>query len=214
MFLHRHMVNVIIHIAMVIIWCITPSYEFDVFKYEFVPGTEPLNAHITCGQTDCEMTCSYDCKNAIIDGCDALSLSVDCSSNICENTHIHCPISTNSSCQVTCNSYSSCYQTVIIGSKNANLEINAYENSFKYGTVVAKEIYKLNITCFSDYSCYQTNVFSSEADIVNIGCYDQRSCSTLKVYANNAKDVFVYGETGEYTFCNAIIYAHNAGNSD
>ena len=146
---------------------------------------------------DCSSEFDDGCYDKIIDGNNATSLLIKCSSGKsnynyggCESAHIYCP--ENNECHIECLETNSC----------DNLEINTNE---KYGLV--------NLTCIKQDSCSYTNIYAPNTDNLLINCIETDACYKLNIYGDYAKNINITCKgDATYSSYSACYYLYIYGN--
>ena len=135
-------------------------------------------------ESDCEIFCNVEqCRNSVIDGSLADSLTLNCTGSTCDGALVICPSADNSSCSIDC-AGSSCRYSVIQTAEDNIMDtfsLNCgYDSGCQYldlqlnSTIIAD----LYITCSDTYSCRYA-VFDIRSIITNdfyltcssSGCY-------------------------------------------
>eukprot|EP01084_Bolivina_argentea_P027448 51023_1 len=175
--------------------------QCDIFEFDYNCVSE----------SECIIDCSQwtdGCYNKLINGKNAISLSVLCNStgNIdeyggCESSHIYCPVESGSKCNIECLNENACF----------GLEITLL-NDMKLNNI-------LNLTCYNSDSCSGTNVYANGMINTEIqtNCIDSDACDNLNLMVNGVNNVIIYceGDADGSTFssCNGFnIYAMNVTN--
>ena len=184
--------------------------EYECQDVECCPLNSP-SANITCSQGfDCDIKCNdnqntnvvttdtNNCMNKTIDGTDATSMRVVCSSDeytggaSCTGATIYCPLldkettsKQTTSCMIECLESNACQNVKIYGGE---------KNNDKY------KLYSLNITCSADKnSCVGLEINAYNIDVIEIRTGQQ-----------SENDFILYGPMKPLK--DAMIYAQNIGN--
>eukprot|EP01084_Bolivina_argentea_P050758 93358_1 len=167
-----------------------------IFDYECEAGIDCI---VNCME---QWPLNHGCFDKVINGKDANSLTVICNSTdsiygACESTHIYCPNTDNSQCNVECDNKDACYDTEI--------------------TVVNDKNSKLNLKCKNGDSCSHTNVYGTYNNDISIDCIATDSCDNINVTSNNADNITIHCEgsasLSSYATCNGFnVFATNVTN--
>ena len=176
---------------------------------------------------------SKGCYSYIIDGSQATSLSISCSSEDtfnggCQFSKILCPSSESSSpsiCKVNCEDYYACYHSTIKAASNGtslSLHCADQQNSCSKSTIFANDSNTLNISCdgsatlgsTSSSPCSNIDVYAQNVkNQVNLNCDGDFACSYVNLQAPNANALTVYSRGKEAMYYGSL-HGENANSFD
>lgn len=172
-------------------------------------------------QDDCHIMCiDIDCKEKIIDGMNAKSLTVTCNDDNCQNAEIYCP----NECKIICSGYHSCFDIQIYGDKDCMINVECID-AYSCGSmdIYADDAALIDISCDSTDACHSLVVFGSYSKNISIECTtntlqnisidkSHSSCPYMTIHSEYVSDVIKLICNGEYACVQWTIYVDNANN--
>ena len=143
-----------------------------------------------------------NCRNHIINGTLASSLTLDCTGTTCDGSLILCPTSEGSSCIISCVGGPCAYSTILVEGNNNINSINLDCDS-SYGCqyvdlqLNSKSINNVFIDCDATLSCYYMSLSLNASTSINnelyLACTNYHSCWYMDVDLNgNITDLSLY----------------------
>ena len=170
----------------------------------------------------CDITCGDDeCSSMLIEGSNATSLSLECSSTTsCKNSFIYCPSTIGSKCSIICSSTDACSGMQITAYTNIIDITCEYENSCTDMVIDADNVQSLTLKCnydasyYSDGTCKGLYLNAEYIESVDIICDGGYSCYELHIDTSHANTMQITANEYDQALYGATIHAEYTAKFD